>query len=322
MEHDAMNGRSSTDRFGDIVTIGTFDGIHRGHQWLLQSTVKRARETGASSVAVTFEPIPVSVLRPELYQGRLVSRDQKLALMSATGIDRIETIEFTRNLAALSAAEFLTELSKRFSVGELRVGSDFALGRNRSGDVTAIAAIGRELGFETVSLDRISDGDAELSSTQIRLAILRGDIATTNRLLGRPYSVAGKIVHGAHLGRKIGYPTANFVPPPDLVPLADGIYASVSALDDDPTPLPGMTYVGTRPTVDGGDRHIETHLFDFDRDIYDHILTIQLVDRIREDRQFDSLEELVRQLDDDETSIRSRLNQESPAGAIDPQHGA
>jgi riboflavin kinase / FMN adenylyltransferase len=292
-----------------VATIGTFDGVHVGHRWLLQHVADRANQLDASSAAVTFEPIPVSVLRPDVYRGRICSANEKIDLLRQSGVDHVDVIVFTRELAGRTAEEFLTDLHRRLDLQELWVGSDFALGRNRSGTAEVIASISEELGFSTTVVKRVQTGDRPISSTAIRQAIAEGDVRAAAQLLGRPFRLQGEVIHGAHLGRKIGYPTANFVPPPGITPIADGIYASYALLPGEIDLREAMTYVGTRPTVDGHDRQIETHILDFDGDLYGQVLTVDMVDRVRGDQTFDGLEPLIQQLKMDETAVREILQQ-------------
>ena len=290
-----------------VVTIGTFDGVHRGHQVLLSKVAAKSDELGVQAVVVTFEPVPISVLRPEHYRGRIYPAEDKLRLLGMPGIDQIEVVPFTRELAAKSPEEFIGELIDKLGMIELWVGDDFALGRNRTGNVEVIRELGITMGYKTVAVERIATDGHPVSSTAIRKAIETGDVSLAASLLGRPFRISGEVIHGAHLGRKIGYPTANFVPPPGLVQLADGIYASYAMIPPDQQPLPAMTYVGTRPTVDGEDRHIETNIFDFEGDLYGQVLTIDLIERVRADQTFDGLEPLIAQLRKDEEAIRSIL---------------
>jgi riboflavin kinase/FMN adenylyltransferase len=305
-----------------VVTIGTFDGVHRGHQLLVSNVATRAAELGVDAVVVTFEPIPISVLRPEVYRGRICSAEDKLRYLHMPGIDRVEVIPFTRELASRTPEEFISALVEELAMIELWVGDDFALGRNRSGNVEVLRELGKSLGYATVSIERIGTGSQPISSTATRNAIESGDVSLAATLLGRPFRISGEVIHGAHLGRKIGFPTANFVPPPGMVSLADGIYASYAMLPSpgmgstaidsvpalrDEVHLPAMTYVGNRPTVEGQDRQIETNIFDFDREIYGQTLTVDLIQRVRADQTFDGLEPLIAQLRRDEATIRQIL---------------
>lgn len=305
-----VDGRRVFDQYAldtaeRVVTIGTFDGVHRGHQLLLARAVGRAHKLGLRSLGVTFEPIPALVLRPDRFPGRICSAEDKLNRLSETGLDQILTLTFDRKLSQQSPDEFLDSLAKATGLRELWVGEAFALGKDRAGNVERLRAIGQEIGFAVTSLPRLSDGGAVISSSAIRSAISAGDAATAHRLLGRPFRVAGEVIHGAHLGRTIGYPTANVLPPEELVPLADGIYVSLTMLPGEFEPRRSMTYVGTRPTVNTGTRLVEAHILDFDGDLYGQTITVDVLERIRGDARFDSLEALIAQLQRDEAATRA-----------------
>ncbi len=290
-----------------IVTIGTFDGVHRGHRHLLRGAVARGRGQGLATLGVTFEPPPAAVLRPDRFPGRICTAEEKLAGLAAAGLDRVLTVPFTRELARQSPEEFMAWLAATTGLRELWVGEAFALGKDRAGDVPRLAEIGRDLGFAVVAVPRLELDGRIVSSSAVRTAILAGDVALARHLLGRPFRVAGEVIHGAHLGRTIGFPTANVLPPSELVPLADGIYASHARLTGDIGPRPAMTYVGTRPTVNTGARLVETHLLDFDDDLYGQILRVDPLARLRPDQTFPSLDAMVAQLRRDEAHAREVL---------------
>lgn len=290
-----------------VVTIGTFDGVHRGHQKLIERTRERAAALGARSTVVTFEPVPASVLRPDKFAGRICTAGRKLTLLESLGPDEIVVIEFDRTLAAKSPEEFLTELKQRTGLIELWVGEGFALGRNRAGDVARIREIGQQLGFVTVAMPRVLDGTEIISSSSIRRAIEAGNVAFAAESLGRPFQVSGEVIHGAHLGREIGFPTANFFPPEGLVQLGDGIFVSLATLAGETTPRPAMTYVGTRPTINSGVRQIETHFLDFDGDLYGQTIEVAMLEKLRDDCQFPNLDAMIDQLAIDEQHTRDYL---------------
>lgn len=290
-----------------VVTIGTFDGVHRGHQKLIERTRNRAIELGSRSTIVTFEPVPASVLRPDKFSGRICTAGRKLTLLEALDTDEIVVIEFDRELASRSPEDFLAELKDRTGLIELWIGEGFALGRNRVGDVNRITEIGNELGFETIAMPRVVDGSEIISSSSIRKAIETGNVAFAAESLGRPFTVAGEVIHGAHLGREIGFPTANFFPPEGLVQLGDGIFVSLATLAGESTARPAMTYVGTRPTVNSGVRQIETHLLDFSGDLYGQTIEVAMLEKLRDDQQFPNLDAMIDQLAIDEEHTRRYL---------------
>ena len=294
------------------VTIGTFDGVHLGHQELVRRTVERAREERLRALAVTFEPPPQLVLRPETFPGRLCTPAERDAALLAAGADGVVVVPFTRNTAALSPESFVGRLVELAGLRLLVVGEDFALGRGRAGDVARLREIGarEEMAFAVEAIGRIGLGPEPLSSTAIRTAVREGNVATARHLLGRSFRISGEVIHGKKLGRTIGFPTANVVPPADLVPLADGIYASWAWLPGDAAPRPAITYVGNRPTVNSGARLVETHLLDFDGDLYGQELTVDLLERLRPDAEFPSLDALIAQMRTDEAAARVVLARE------------
>lgn len=322
---ERLRGRQpSPRRFGQlpprsrVVTIGTFDGVHLGHRSLLSRARRRAGELGVSTLAVTFEPLPAMVLRPERFRGRLCTPEEKLDRLYDGGADEVVTLEFSRDFSEQSPEEFLAALGAAAHPVEVLVGEAFALGKDRAGNVARLGEIAGGLGFVVRAVPRLTDGETVISSSAIREAITGGDVGRAWRYLGRPFRVAGPVVHGAHFGRTIGYPTANVVPPRELVGLADGIYASFAILQDGQGSRPAMTYVGSRPTVNTGDRLIETHILDFSADLYGRELRVDLVERLRADEQFASVEAMVAQLRLDEVDARATIAAlgASPAPAV------
>jgi len=296
-----------------IVTIGTFDGVHRGHRRLLDRAVQRGHALNLPVTGVTFEPVPAAVLRPDAFPGRISTPDEKLERLAEAGIDEVVVIPFTTELSRWSPEQFMTWLKEKTGLRELWVGEEFALGKNRAGTVDRLTEIGADLGFRVVAVPRLTNGEEVVSSSRVRSAVMSGDVAAARRLLGRPFRVTGEVVHGQHLGRAIGFPTANVAPPPGLAPLADGIYAAWGWLPDETSPRPAVAYVGSRPTVDDGPRMVETHLLDFDGDLYGKTLSTDLLERLRPDERFDSLDALVAQMAVDKARAREVLkNQRLP----------
>jgi riboflavin kinase/FMN adenylyltransferase len=293
-----------------VVTIGTFDGVHRGHRRLLDQAVRRGQELELPVTGVTFEPVPAAVLRPEAFSGRISTPEEKLEQLAEAGLDEIVVVPFTLELSRWSPEHFMTWLKEKTGLRELWVGEEFALGKDRVGTVERLAEIGDALGFRVVAVPRLTNGEEVVSSSRVRTAVMSGQVATARRLLGRPFRVAGEVVHGQHLGREIGFPTANVVPPDGLAPLADGIYAAWGWLSGDDAPRPAIAYVGSRPTVNDGERMVETHLLDFDGDLYGQTLATDLLERIRPDARFDSLDDLIAQMQIDKAEARELLSRE------------
>lgn len=299
-----VRGLEELERLPRVVTIGTLDGVHLGHQYLVRSTVSRARELDARSLVVTFEPIPAMVLRPQSFPGRICTAFEKLERLQALGVDEICVIPFSRDFSERSAEDFIGELVETASPAEIFVGEAFALGKGRQGNVDRLAELGHELGFRLNAIKRIEIDGEIVSSSAIRQAILHGLPDKATRFLGRPLRITGPVVHNSHYGRQIGFPTANVMPQAELVPLADGIYVSRAVVPGYDDPLGAMTYVGTRPTVNTGPRQIETHILDFDGDLYGHTISVDLLHRLRPDERFGTVDEMVAQLRRDEAATR------------------
>lgn len=280
-----------------IVTIGTFDGVHRGHRRLLDQAVARGEELNLPVAGVTFEPVPAAVLRPAAFPGRISTAEEKFAQLADAGLDEVVVVPFTRELAATSPESFMQWLKERTGLRELWVGEEFALGKDRVGTINRLQEIGEQLGFRVIAVPRLTNGTEVVSSSRVRQAVASGDVVLARRLLGRPFRVEGEVVHGQKLGRTIGFPTANVVPPPGLAELADGIYAAWAWTLESDLPWLAIAYIGSRPTVDSdGARMVETHLLDFHGDLYGTVLATDFLERIRPDVRFPSLDDLIAQM--------------------------
>lgn len=290
---------------GTLVTIGVFDGVHRGHQQLIGETVRRAHQRGLLSGAITFHPNPRMVLQPGFTLPMLTLLPERVRLIEDLSVDVVVPVTFTRELSQLSAAQFVGLLREHLRMEGLVVGPDFALGRGREGNVDALRALGEQEGFTVEVVELVNTSEERISSTMIREAVAAGDVARVGVLLGRPYSVEGTVVHGDARGRTLGFPTANIAPAIGKALPADGIYATWAAFNDGR--YPAATYIGARPTFDGNERLIEAFLLDFDRDIYGHDVTITLVDRVRGDQRFENAEELAHQMNLDVLRTRELL---------------
>lgn len=289
-----------------VLTVGTFDGVHYGHQKILERLKTIARQIGGETVIMTFFPHPRMILHPEDTSLKLLSTvEEKTGLLEKAGIDHLLLIPFTRDFSNLSSAEFIENiLVKALRVKKLVIGYDHRFGKNREGTFQDLEAGGARYGFDVEEISEQDINHVTVSSTKIRNALASGKVATANQYLGYPYPISGQVVKGDQLGRKLGYPTANLYVEEayKLIP-RDGIYA-VNAVLDQQQQLQGMLYIGHRPTVNGMARNIEVNLFDFNQEIYYRRLTLQLLKFIREDRKFDTLEELTHQIDKDEKDCR------------------
>jgi riboflavin kinase/FMN adenylyltransferase len=286
-----------------VVAIGTFDGVHRGHQALLAEVRRRAAAHAAAAVVVTFDPPPRLVLRPDPDYRLLASLDERVGRLRQHGADEVLLLPFDRQVAQMSAESFVAELVERLGMVVLVGGPDLALGHRRQGTPDVLREIGRERGFEVVLLDQVAPGGQPVRSGEIRARLRAGDVVGAAELLGHPPSLEGEVVHGDHLGRKLGFPTANLaLDPLRLVP-PDGVYAARVV---EPA-RPGAMSIGTRPAVGGRDRRVEVHLLDFDGDLYGRTLRVELIDWLREQRRYGSLEELVEGIRRDVEQVRRRV---------------
>lgn len=292
---------------GAVVTVGTFDGVHRGHRAVLDDLVVRARAANRASVLVTFEPHPLAVLRPDLAPSRLTTAAERAAALAETSLDYLVVVEFDRALAALEPETFVRSvLLDRCQMAELVVGHDHGFGRGRSGDLATLRALGRRHGFRVDSIAPVAGADgAVISSSAIRQAIQAGDLGEAARGLGRPYRVSGRVERGAARGRTMGVPTVNLAPPEGKLLPPDGVYAV--KVEWGGGVVGGMMNQGSRPTVGDGRRWLEAHLFDFEGDLYGREIRIEWVAPLRAIRRFDSLEALRAQLELDRGAARAAL---------------
>lgn len=307
MTHLSSWSLPGTSNARHVVTIGTFDGVHLGHQYLLGQAFARANDLDAPFLVVTFEPNPAEVIRPDRFRGRLNTPEQKVSRLRAFGAGDVIVVPFTEALMHEAPETFLAALVAGTHPLEVWVGEEFALGYNRSGDIARLTDIGADLGFALKAVARREAGGQIVSSSRIRQHILDASLENAERLLGYPYRVSGEIVHGAQIGRTIGFPTANVVPPAQLVPVPDGIYATLAMIDGDDRLRDAMTYIGTRPALNTGDRAIETNILDFDGDLYGQTLHCDFLTRLRPDATFESVDALVAQLGLDEAAARQTL---------------
>lgn len=293
------DGRSAELPRGGVVTIGNFDGLHRGQRALVEHVVNRAGAAAVSAAVLTFEPHPLAVLAPAREPARLTSDRQRQELLAAAGVDLLWLLPFTAELAAWEPERFVRELLvERLAAREVAVGSAFRFGRDRGGDVALLERLGEELGFAVTGLREQSDAAGTVSSTRIRRAVAAGEVEAAAELLGRPYALDGAVVHGDQTGRAIGWPTANVAPAdPRLLLPAGGVYAAKLTLLGENQIFPGVANLGTRPTrgAEGGVT-LEIHLFDFAREIYGEPVEVEFLHRLRAERRFAGFEELREQI--------------------------
>lgn len=290
---------------GVTLTLGVFDGVHLGHQYLLRQVVERARTAGRLAGAITFYPHPRLVLQPEMKAAYLTSIEDRIGLICGLGIDLVATITFTRELSQLTPAEFLDLVQAHLRLEELVIGHDFALGKNRQGDFAALERLGRERGFSVSGVGPYLLDGVPVSSTLIRQAIAQGDLPAAARYLGRYFSIDGVVVEGDRRGRTIGFPTANLTVPPDRIYPATGIYVTRTSVGD--RAYGSVTNIGYRPTVNDRGFLIETNLFDFTGDLYGQRIRVELIYRLRDEKKFSGLAELTAQIGRDAEAAREFL---------------
>ena len=288
-----------------LLTIGNFDGVHRGHERLISMLVADARQRGGEAVVLTFDPHPRCVLDPDNCPLQITTLDEKRDLIAALGVDRLVVLEFTRTLSRWSAEHFCDQLLESFPLARLVVGHDFALGHKRRGDIPFLQAYGAEHGFDVATVDVLGERGEVISSSLVRSALLSGDLSRANRYLGHPYFIDAWVEHGEKVGRRIGFPTANLAITPGKCLPARGVYAVWVKVRD--AWCMGATNVGYRPTF-GGDRlTVEAFLLDFDGDIYRERVRAAFVARLREERRYPSADALAAQIARDVEATRRVL---------------
>ncbi|MDH0747919.1 bifunctional riboflavin kinase/FAD synthetase [Pseudomonas sp. GD03842] len=289
---------------GCVATIGNFDGVHRGHQAILARLRERALELGLPSCVVIFEPQPREFFAPDTAPARLARLRDKLDLLAAEGIDRVLCLTFNHQLSKLRATEFVdTVLIDGLGVKHLEVGDDFRFGCDRIGDFDFLQRVGAEKGFTVEAAQTVEIDGVRVSSTQVRNALAAGDFKLAERLLGRPFEITGRVLHGQKLARQLGTPTANVQLKRRRVPLS-GVYLVSAEIDG--KVWPGVANIGVRPTVAGDGRpHLEIHLLDFAGDIYGRRLTVVFHQKLRDEQRFASLEALKTAIDADVAAARA-----------------
>jgi riboflavin kinase/FMN adenylyltransferase len=294
---------------GAFVTIGNFDGVHLGHQFIFRMLIEEARREGRPAVVISFEPHPKMVLHPERRPFYLIaSPEEKIRLLAGLGIDAFILIPFSLKYARTTAEGFVREvLRERLRIRRILIGHDYTFGRGKEGNEAFLTEAGRRLGFEVEGINAFCVGDIVISSTKIREALLAGEVRFAATLLGRPYNLSGRVIYGNQRGVRLGFPTANIVPDKELVP-ARGVYA-VRVIREGKR-YEAILNIGFNPTFADGKRSIEVHLFDFHEDIYGESIEILFSERIRDEVRFESPEKLIAQIDRDIARAREILKSE------------
>lgn len=288
-----------------VVSIGNYDGVHRGHQHVISTLLRKSAELDAPSTVVTFEPLAKEFFLPTSVP-RLTSLEERAGLLFELGVDRVLCIEFDASFASYSPESFVEDvLVNGLGVRYLCVGDDFKFGKNRAGDFSMLKQSGLELEFDVTAHDTFELSGERVSSGRIRQALSLGDFEVAKVLLGRPFAISGQVSKGQQLGRTIGFPTANLVLPSYQCPIS-GVFA-VRVLHQKYGELKGVANVGARPTVAGDESRLEVHMFDFNKQIYGDQLKVVFVEKIRDERKFDSFELLKKQIELDAVKARALL---------------
>ena len=289
-----------------LLAIGVFDGVHLGHKYLLSQLKEHARQEDLLSGVVTFRQHPQAVLLPRTKLPCLTNLAQRIRLLKNEGIDAIITLSFTRELAQLSTRQFIGLLKKYLRMRGLVIGPDFALGRNREGDANTLRTLGQDIGFSVTVIPPVVINGEVVSSTAIRNALAGGDMKKVGNLIGRPFSLYGRVITGAGRGIGLGFPTANLDVDSQQALPPDGVYATWAYIDG--KAYQAMTNIGRRPTFGGGERAVEVYILDYHGELYGHKLRIDIIERLRREERFDTAEELKRQVAEDIKQGRAILN--------------
>ncbi len=292
---------------GTVVTIGTFDGVHLGNRKIITRLLSSATANDLESVALTFFPHPRMVLQKDTQIKLINTIDERIALLEATGLDHLVIHPFTQDFSRLTAEEFVKDiLVDQLKARKVIIGYDHRFGRNRNANIEDLRAFGQQYNFEVEEISKQDVDDVAVSSTKIRKALLEGDLDRANEYLGYPFMLSGTVSRGKGLGRTFNYPTANLKLTEDykIIP-AKGVYVVESLIDG--AKVYGMMSIGTNPTVGGSDLTIETYFFDFDKDLYEQHLEVTLLTRIRDEKKFNGVDELIAAMKEDETFSRNYI---------------
>jgi riboflavin kinase/FMN adenylyltransferase len=282
-----------------VITIGTFDGVHEGHRKIISSLVNQARKVNGESVIITFDPHPRKVVKPDESLQLINTLEEKIELLTATGIDHLVIVSFTKEFADLTAKQYISDfLIKNFQPNTIIIGYDHHFGKNRQGNFLLMEEKAPAYHYTLLEIPKHELEHIGISSTKIRTALLESDIATANKLLGYEFFFEGVVIHGDKLGRKLGYPTANLsYTDPEKIHLGYGIYAVHVVINE--RILKGMLSIGNRPTLVNSDDRVEVNMFDFDEEIYGETIRVIVKKYLRGQEKYNSLDELVVQLGKD-----------------------
>ncbi|MEM7017545.1 MAG: bifunctional riboflavin kinase/FAD synthetase [Pseudomonadota bacterium] len=290
-----------------VATLGTFDGVHRGHQAVLRQLLQKSDEYNAPALVITSEPHSLEYFRGEDAPARLTRLSEKLELLEAQGVPRVLCLYFNRRLSTMEAETFVHHVfCEKLNVRYFVAGDDLRFGNNRRGDLDMLRQMGEKYDFEVSPTSSFMEGDERISSTRIRELLAQGDLATAETMLGRPYQITGRVIHGDAKGRTIGFPTANILLRRRVTPVS-GVFAIKAYTDEHPDAIAGVANVGHRPTVGGVRKQLEVHLFDFSADLYGQRMTVTFCKKLREEQKFESFEALRQQIASDCDAARNAL---------------
>ncbi len=291
-----------------LLTIGTFDGLHLGHQALIAQLKAAAKKRQAQTAVITFHPRPKTVLAPHRpTNDYLTTSEERLDLFNELALDVLILIPFSVEFAQTPAYDFMKMLTDHINLVEFWCGHDFALGKNREGNFEKLAELGQELNYTVHEFTPVLIDGQIISSTKIRQLLLAGDVRQAARLLGRYPSISGEIVEGVQRGRKLGFPTANLAVPAERLLPANGVYATFAGRLRDERRYGSVTNIGIRPSFEGNERTVESFIFDFDENIYGHRLTLHLVEHLRPEKKFNGIDQLMAQIKQDSDQARTIL---------------
>lgn len=295
-----------------VLTIGAFDGVHIAHRALISGAVISARQLGLQAAVLSFDPHPDSIVRPDRPIIYLTDLADKALNIAEIGVDKLIIQPFTPEFARIEAETFIENLLAAADIREIHVGEDFVFGFKAQGNVVRLREWGHQKGFVVKSLAPLQIGETTVSSTRIRQTLLNGDVKEAGRLLGRAHSLKGEVVHGFQRGRILGFPTANLAVPGKFATPGNGVYATMTTfLDSEPNgpARPSITNIGTRPTFDNGERSVETFVLDWSGDLYGQQIRVEFIQKLRDERKFNGLEEIKQQLSQDVAAARLALEE-------------
>ncbi|MFB1014218.1 MAG: bifunctional riboflavin kinase/FAD synthetase [Alteromonadaceae bacterium] len=298
-------GKKSFEK-GCALTIGNFDGVHLGHHRVIAALVEQAKEIGCEAVVMVFEPQPQELFSPNTAPARLCRLRDKYTLLKKLGVDRLLCVNFNQKFASQSATEFIEKLLvKRLAVKHLIIGDDFHFGKNRQGNFDMLCQAGKKFGFSVTDTASFKLSNCRISSTEIRLALEQNRLADAEKMLGRPYSIIGRVFHGDKRGREIGFPTANVSLKRKVSPIT-GVYAvQIKTIDGS---YYGVANIGSRPTVSGTIAQLEVHIFDFSKNLYGQHIEVIILKKLRSEVKFESIDALTKQIDADTKQARIFFN--------------